>query len=45
MVEPQASIVKEGLEMFANGIFVNHRQLLQYFNEKKLQSNYHSPNP
>lgn len=44
-VEPQASIIKEWLEMFANGVFINHSQLLQYFNDKKLKSNYHSPNP
>ena len=44
-VEPQASIIKEWLEMFANGVFINNAQLLKYFNDKKLKSNYHSPNP
>jgi len=44
-VEPQASIIKEGLEMFANGVLINNTQLLKYFNDKKLKSNYHSPNP
>jgi hypothetical protein len=45
MIEPQASIIKEGLEFFANGIFINKMQLLEYFNEKKLKSNSHSSNP
>lgn len=45
MVEPQASIVKEWLESFANGIFMSNKQLMHFFNDKKLQSNYHSPNP
>ncbi len=44
-IEPQASIIKEWLELFANGVFINQSQLLQYFNDKKLKSNYHSPNP
>jgi site-specific DNA recombinase len=44
-VEPQASIIKEWLEMFANGVLINQSQLLQYFNDRKLKSNYHSPNP
>lgn len=43
--EPQASIIKEWLEMFANGVFVNQTQLLNYFNEKKLRSNSHASNP
>ena len=44
-VEPQASIIKEWLELFANGVIINQSQLLQYFNDRKLRSNYHSPNP
>ncbi len=43
--EPQASIIKEWLELFANGVFINNMQLLQYFNDRNLLSNYHSPNP
>ena len=43
--EPQASIIKEWLEMFANGVIVNQTQLINYFNEKKLRSNSHSANP
>jgi len=43
--EPKATIVKEGLEMFANGVFQNNSQLLKYFNEKMLESNHHSPKP
>ncbi|OQB41311.1 MAG: hypothetical protein BWY04_00901 [candidate division CPR1 bacterium ADurb.Bin160] len=31
--------------MFANGVLINNTQLLKYFNDKKLKSNYHSPNP
>ena len=42
-IEPKASIVKEGLELFANGVFLNNTQLLKYFNDKLLESNYHSP--
>lgn len=44
-VEPQSSIIKEGLELFADWIIVNNSKLLAFFNEKGLKSNYHSPNP
>jgi DNA invertase Pin-like site-specific DNA recombinase len=44
-VEPQASIIKEGLELFADGILANNTALLAFFNEKNLKSNFHSPNP
>ncbi len=40
--EPQATIVREWLEMFANGVFQNNSELLKYFNEKMLESNHHS---
>lgn len=45
VIEPQASIIKEWLELFADGIISNNSGLLEFFNEKKLKSNYHSPNP
>ena len=44
-IEPQASIVKEGLEMFANGVFQNNTQLQQFFNEKMLESNHYNAKP
>ncbi len=44
-LEPQASIVKEWLEMFANGVLTNNSQLLEYFNKKQLKSNSHSAKP
>ncbi len=44
-VEPQASIIKEWLELFANGAIINNAKLLQYFNDRELKSNYHSPKP
>ena len=43
--EPQASIIKEGLEMFANWVLVNQTALTQYFNKKVLKSNFHTPKP
>jgi hypothetical protein len=45
LVEPQASIIKEGLELFADGIIANNSKLLEFFNEHKLVSNFHTPNP
>ena len=43
--EPQASIIKEWLELFANWVIQNQARLLDYFNEKQLKSNHHSAKP
>lgn len=43
--EPEASIIKEWLELFAEGIITNNTQLLHFLNEKQLTSNFHTPNP
>lgn len=45
MKEPEASIIKEWLELFANGVITSNTQLLHYFNSKTLTSNFHTPNP
>ncbi len=44
-VEPQASIIKEWLELFANWVLENPARLLEYFNNKKLVTNHRSPKP
>ena len=43
--QPEADIVKEGLELFAEGIITNNTQLMHFFNEKNFTSNFHTPNP
>ncbi len=42
--QPEAEIIKEGLELFAEGIIANNTQLMHFFNEKRLTSNFHTPN-
>ena len=42
---PEAEIIKEGLELFAEGLVTNNTQLLHFFNERSLTSNFHTPNP
>ena len=37
--EPQASILKEWLELFANGVLLTKQQLHNFFNERGLRSN------
>ena len=44
-VEPQASIIKEWLELFANWVIGSQAELLTYFNEKSLSSNSHVAKP
>ncbi len=44
-VEPQASIVKEWLELFANWAIENQARLLDFFNQKKLVTNSHAARP
>ena len=44
-LEPQASIIKEWLELFANWVLENQARVLEYFNNKKLVTNHRSPKP
>ena len=39
--EPYASILKEWLELFANGVIESKADLTRFFNEKGLKSNFH----
>lgn len=43
--EPQASIIKEWLELFANWVIENQSRLLDFFNNKKLVTNSYAAKP
>lgn len=43
--EPEAGIIKHALQGYANWLFNNQAQVLDYLNSQNLTSNFHSPNP
>ena len=44
-LEPQASIIKEWLELFASWVIENQSRLLEFFNKKKLKTNHRAAKP
>ena len=43
--DPEARIIKETLEMFANNILINQKDVVDHLNEANFTSNFHSPKP